>query len=214
MQFTDDAGYLAVDQYSGRAPGVQGGVFGLFKAQLTRRQPGFQITLEVIEICIARGFTPLHGHDRAGTQHGQTLRLGKAWHGLGVGCTQEGAADFENAYPLGTTLEIEGQGVDQAADEAATHDTKLAGNRIGQLYGAGIGIKISFPLSFDEAVVDHFKVVALCQQMAELHQRALFFRQCLHGQTSAWCRGGNVVVAVKACQFLDQVDFTFDVETE
>ena len=90
----------------------------------------------------------------------------------------------------------------------------MAGDGIDQAHGVGIAGVVAFPVGFDEAVVDHFLVVLCGGQAAQGVVAATDFGLREHLGARHGRHGGNVLEAVDARDFLDQVFLDLDVEAE
>ena len=88
----------------------------------------------------------------------------------------------------------------------------MAGNRVGQADQLRVAGEIRFPGFFDEGEVDHFLIAAVSQYLPDARQRPRLLGLRQHRQDRLRRCRGNVLVALQASDFLDQVFLDLDVE--
>ncbi|CUJ54402.1 Uncharacterised protein [Achromobacter xylosoxidans] len=88
----------------------------------------------------------------------------------------------------------------------------MAGDRVDQLDRRVVAGVVALPLGFDEAVVDDFLVVLRGGQAAQRMRAAAHFGLREHLGARQRRHGGDVLEAVDACHFLDQVFLDLEVE--
>ncbi len=216
MQFAYQADLLAVQLDRGAAARVQRRMLGFGETQLARSEQRLQVGLDVEEIDGAGRQAPLLVRRRTVGDRGHALGLIVAGHGqrtvLDVAIALEHGADFEGAHATGLAVEVVAHIGDQAADQARTHHAQLAGNRVLQADRRIVAGEILLPGAFDEAHIDHFLVTQVGQLMANREQRTGIFRRDQHGARRHRRVGRDVLEAIHARHFLDQVFLDLDVE--
>ncbi len=129
-----------------------------------RQEQGFKITLHIKEIDVARRATPLLGERTAVGQTGQTPGLLETRDRRSA---LPAAVSRKKQRPISKTrtrpcvrLEVGAEVGNQPTEQVGAHHAHLAGNRVGQTDGRGVGREIGFPGVFNESVIDDFQKAA------------------------------------------------------
>ena len=212
MQRTDGAERVAAAADPRTATGVQPvrqalGIEPVLCRAAPQSQQRFEIALEVMEIPRPRGHAPLLGIGGAHGDRCQTFRLDRR-----VGAGMETAPHLEQAHPGQLMVAVGDQRLRQPGKQRGAHHRQIGRQRVAERQGA-----LAHPPRFElsrrhEGEADRLVIAARRQLFAQGIDRQSFLAVRHQRQFACRTQRGNAVVAMHACDFLDQVLLALDVE--
>ena len=130
-----------------------------------------------------------------------------------IGVRHKAQTTLKDAYPALLTVLVVDHGPQQASPQRQAHRRHFAGDRAWQDQRLFTGVDQLLDFRVDEAVGDHFLIAFVIQQRFHALQRQIGFTVGTHDQTRLHRLIRNVVVAINASHFLDQILFDLHVET-
>ena len=125
--------------------------------------------------------------------------------GQAVGAGHETQAGLEQAQTAALAVDVALGGAQQARHQAGAHHAQVGGDRVEQRQRRVVRVHLGLQLRGHEAVGDGFHIAPVAQGVAQAAQRQLFFRSGVAGGGAGGHAAGQILVAVHAGQFLDQV---------
>ena len=125
----------------------------------------------------------------------------------------EAQATLKDAHAALLTVLVVDHGTQQAGPQRQTHRRHFAGDRAWQDQRLFPGVDQLLDFRVNKAVGDHFLIAFVVQQRFYALQRQVGFTMGTHDQTRLYWRIRNVVVAINASHFFDQIFFDLHVET-
>ena len=130
-----------------------------------------------------------------------------------IGVRHKAQAALKDAHPALLTVLVVDYGAQQAGPQRQAHRRHFAGDRAWQDQRLFPGVDQLLDFRVDEAVGDHFLIAFVVQQRFHALQRQVRFAVGSHDQTRLHRLVRNVVVAVNASHFFNQIFFDLHVET-